>query len=74
MAQGDFNALQKVWSLTFLSKNEKYKIYTTVVISRLLYGLQVAWLGICVYTWVGPGLFARYLKRELDSVALKPDF
>ena len=36
--------------------------------------IQVAWLGICVYTWVGPGIFARSLKRELDSVVLKPDF
>jgi len=36
--------------------------------------IQFGWLGICVYTWVGPGLFARSLKRETDRVVLNQDF
>jgi len=36
--------------------------------------VQVLWLGICVYTWVGPGIFMRSLRRELSSVSLKPEF
>ena len=45
MAQAELVALQKVWRHTSLSKAEKYDIYRAVVISRLMYGLQVAWLG-----------------------------
>lgn len=36
--------------------------------------VQVLWLGICVYTWVGPGIFMRSLQKELTSVTLKPEF
>lgn len=36
--------------------------------------VQVLWIGICVYTWVGPGIFLRSLQRELSSVNLKPEF
>jgi tetratricopeptide (TPR) repeat protein len=36
--------------------------------------VQVLWLGICVYTWVGPGVFMRSLRKELASVKLKPGF
>ena len=36
--------------------------------------IHFAWLGICVYTWVGPGLFRRSLEREISSVVLKQDF
>ena len=45
MAQGEISALQKVWRHTSLSMAEKYNIYRAIVISRLLYGLQAAWLG-----------------------------
>jgi tetratricopeptide (TPR) repeat protein len=33
-------------------------------------GLQLAWLALCVYTWVGPRIFAQQLKKELQSVKL----
>ena len=36
--------------------------------------IRLLWLGICVYTWVGPGLFQRSLQREIGNVALKSDF
>ncbi len=32
------------------------------------------WLGICLYTWVGPGIFRNHVKKELDTVVLKDDF
>jgi tetratricopeptide (TPR) repeat protein len=36
--------------------------------------LSYAWLGFCAYTWTAPELFQRMLKRELESVTLKPGF
>jgi tetratricopeptide (TPR) repeat protein len=33
--------------------------------------VQFGWLGICVYTWVGPGLFKRALTKELGRVQLR---
>jgi len=36
--------------------------------------VSLAWLGICVYSWVGPGIFQRELKKELESVQLRKGF
>lgn len=36
--------------------------------------LSLVWLGFVIYTWVGPTLFARSLKKELDSVRLNRNF
>lgn len=36
--------------------------------------LQLLWLGFCVYTWVAPGLFWKSVRRELQSVRLRPDY
>jgi Flp pilus assembly protein TadD len=36
--------------------------------------VSLGWLGICVYSWVGPGMFRRELSKELRSVRLKKDF
>ena len=36
--------------------------------------IEYAWLGICVYTWVGPGLFQRQLARELEQVRVRADY
>jgi tetratricopeptide (TPR) repeat protein len=36
--------------------------------------LQWVWLGLCAYTWVGPGLFKRWLERELAKVRLRDDY
>lgn len=36
--------------------------------------LQFAWLGICLYTWVGPGLFRRSLEKDLEKVVLRKGF
>lgn len=35
---------------------------------------EYVWLAICVYSWVGPGLFARAIQKELERVRLKGDF
>jgi tetratricopeptide (TPR) repeat protein len=32
--------------------------------------LKFAWLGLCIYTWVGPQVFARQLQKELKTVKL----
>jgi tetratricopeptide (TPR) repeat protein len=36
--------------------------------------LELAWLGTCVYSWVGPTLFQRSIEKELQPVRLRPDF
>jgi tetratricopeptide (TPR) repeat protein len=36
--------------------------------------IQYTWLAICAYSWVGPGMFARAVKRELESVSIKNTF
>jgi tetratricopeptide (TPR) repeat protein len=33
--------------------------------------IQIAWLGVCVYTWVGPTLFRKMLKKEMAMVQLR---
>ncbi len=32
--------------------------------------LTLTWLGFCIYTWVGPALFQKQLKRELEPATL----
>jgi hypothetical protein len=32
------------------------------------------WLGVCVYTWVAPGIFRKMLEKELRQVRLRDDF
>ena len=41
------------------------------VISR---ALAIGWLGFCAYTWYAPELFRSWLKQELGTVKLDPDF
>lgn len=36
--------------------------------------LALAWLAFCVYTWVGPALFAKQLKRELEPARIDPKY
>lgn len=36
--------------------------------------IQLAWLAFAVYTWVGPSLFQRMVRQELDTVRLDPRF
>ncbi|CAN5888004.1 hypothetical protein BH11MYX3_BH11MYX3_23350 [soil metagenome] len=40
-------------------------------IARLL---SYAWLGFCAYTWFAPELFRQWLKSELGTVKLDPDY
>ncbi len=42
--------------------------------SGLALCVQIAWLGIVAYTFVGPGLFRRALNKEIAEVSLKRDF
>ena len=41
---------------------------------QLADGMQWAWLALVAYTWVGPVLFHRALKRELETVRLRKGF
>ncbi len=36
--------------------------------------LQVVWLGIVAYTWIGAGLFQNALRKELATVKLDKNF
>ena len=45
LAQAEFNKLQHVWGHSSLTGAEKYEIYVTCVVSRLLYGLQTMVFG-----------------------------
>lgn len=36
--------------------------------------IEIAWLAIVAYTWIGPSLFRRSLERELQGVQLSPKF
>lgn len=36
--------------------------------------LVLAWLGFCVYTWVGPAVFEKQLKRELEPARIDPKY
>ena len=44
MATADFNVLDVLWTHANVSKFDKYKIYISCIISKLLYGLQTVWL------------------------------
>jgi tetratricopeptide (TPR) repeat protein len=55
-----------------------YRVLTIVLRGTIpdpyVNAIQFAWLGIVVYTWVGPGLFRRMLTKELSKVSLRKDF
>lgn len=36
--------------------------------------IQLVWLGLAVYTWVGPALFQRMVRQELETVRLDARF
>jgi tetratricopeptide (TPR) repeat protein len=36
--------------------------------------LSVVWLGFCVYTWFAPSIFQKSVRRELETVRLRPDY
>jgi tetratricopeptide (TPR) repeat protein len=36
--------------------------------------ISFGWLGLCVYSWVGPALFQRKIQEELQSVELDANF
>jgi hypothetical protein len=32
------------------------------------------WLGLCMYSWIAPGIFRKMLEDELRQVRLRDDF
>jgi tetratricopeptide (TPR) repeat protein len=78
-----FNA----WVATRSERGMLLRLLGSFVIARLLIiaaigadmellatWLQWAWLGFCVYTWTAPVAFRRMLERDLEDVALRPDY
>ena len=58
-----------------------YLLYRAAGIALVDHGLKtwtpalsIVWLGFCVYTWFAPGIFMRSVRRELETVKLRPDF
>ena len=44
MAKQEFRALSQIWSHANITKRRKLELYRSLVISKLLYGLQTVWL------------------------------
>jgi Flp pilus assembly protein TadD len=58
-----------------------YLAYRAVVIALDDFGyeqagvwVQFAWLGFCIYTWVGPAVFQRQLRKELEPAGLSAKY
>ena len=43
-ARGDFNSLVKVWKHTSVARKTKLAVFNQCIVSKLLYGLEGAWL------------------------------
>ena len=46
MALGTFNTLARIWKHCSLSRRRKLEIFNAVVVSKLVYGLNTAWLNV----------------------------
>jgi tetratricopeptide (TPR) repeat protein len=58
-----------------------YLMYRVVEIAMVHNGMKdqapfvtLAWLAFCVYTWFAPTLFWRSMRKEMDTVRLRPDY
>jgi tetratricopeptide (TPR) repeat protein len=58
-----------------------YLMYRVVEIAMVHNGMKdqapfvtLAWLAFCVYTWFAPTLFWRSLRKEMETVRLRPDY
>jgi tetratricopeptide (TPR) repeat protein len=65
-------------ALVLLGAFVLYRLFTQLLVDfehpRGAELVSLAWVGICVYSWVGPGIFQRELKKEIESVQLRNDF
>ena len=64
VAAADFKALKRIWNQTSMSKWDKFQIFVTCVISKLIYGLQIAWL-TKIQRRKLDGFYARSLRQIL---------
>ena len=44
MAKTDFRKLVQIWNHTGITRDRKMQLYQSLILSRLLYGLQTVWL------------------------------
>ena len=64
LAMADFKCLKQVWSHANLSTKRKLQIFTACIESKLLYGLQTAWLSVVERRRLD-GFQARCLRQVL---------
>ena len=62
MASSDFKLLDILWKHTNVTKKDKYRIYLACIVSKLMYGLQTAWLTKAQNTKLD-GFHARCVRR-----------
>lgn len=55
-----------------------YRVVTIALadngLQHLVMPLSIAWLAFCVYTWFAPSLFWKSVRREMETVVLRPDY
>ena len=69
-AWADFSKLKRLWNRAALSKQRRISIFSSIVLSRLLYGLSSAWLNVAEQRRLN-GFYCRCLRR---IVGVKPAF
>ena len=62
MASADFKLLDTLWTHAKVTNRDKYKIYLACIVSKLLYGLQTAWLTKAQVTKLD-GFHAKCVRR-----------
>ena len=62
MAQADFKILDKTWNHTNLSRTTKFEIFQTLILNKLLYALEAAWLTKTERRHLD-GFFAKSVRR-----------
>ena len=88
--QSRFLSLWFRWNMSMSTLGERQKVVvllvlfivyrlTTLILEDL--GLELAaqivsyvWLAIVAYSWIGPVLFDRMLRRELEQIRLDPNY
>jgi tetratricopeptide (TPR) repeat protein len=63
MLIGAYLLYRIVWTAMIQNNMKDFASFTTI-----------AWLVFCVYTWFAPTLFWRSIRKEMESVRLRPDY
>lgn len=67
---------EQIWVL--MGAYVLYRLLTQVLTDLGYEGLtgtiEMVWVGVCIYTWVGPSWFQNMLRRELETVSLDEEY